>query len=179
MAILNVTYQPDNNMIDGMGAILVGGGTSRVALAIAQRYRAKFLAASIEVAEGDARSEQLAPGRIRELFSKAKLVPEVVLLKDLSSGHINPRRAYRVEVTGAYEGKDEKTGTPKRVYNRMGQAYIRMVGGLPKSSPVTIEFGSHYNEGTRGDRPDFRVLANALYAQAAVTVGMNVAETRP
>lgn len=176
MAILNVTYQPDNNIVTGMGGLLLSNGTAKVAMAIAQRYRAKYLAASIEVAEGDARSEQLAPGRIRELFSKAKIVPDIDVLTDLTTGHRNARRSARVEVTGAYEGKDEKTGTPKRVYNRMGQAYIRMVGGLPKSSPVTIEFGSHYNEGTRGDRPDFRVLANALRAQAAATVGMDLAE---
>src|SRR5699024_3397166 len=93
------------------------------------------------------------PGRITEVFSKSSVVPTTEILMEV--GHLNPRRAARVEATGAYEGKDKATG-------------------FPKSSPVTIEFGSHYNEGTRGDRPDYRVMLQALLAQAAGIVGMNV-----
>lgn len=148
-------YVPDNNMVTGMGGLLMSNPVKTVAMAFAQKYRV-YLAASMAVAEADAAGEELPPGRITELFSRAKAVPTVTVLKDLNTGHINPRRSANVEVTGAYEGKDKATG-------------------FPKSSPVTIEFGSHYNEGTKGDRPDYRVMLNALRAQAAATRGMDLA----
>lgn len=154
MAILRLTYQPNNNMVDGMGALMVGPGTLKVAKAVARKYLG-FLAVSMAVAEADAAGEELPPGRITELFSKAHVQNDMALL--VEDGHANWRRAAKVTVTGAYEGKDKATG-------------------FPKSSPVTIEFGSHYNEGTRGDRPDFRVMANALRAQSLVTKGMNLAK---
>lgn len=156
MALLNLTYKADNGMVKGMGGLMMGNGTSKVAMAIAQKY-AKFLAASALIAEADAKGEELAPGRITEVFSKGKAVPSVAIL--LHDGHVNPRRSARYEVTGAYEGKDK-------------------VSGYPKSSPVTIEFGSHYNEGTKGDRPDFRVMARALRAQSFATIGMDLANDR-
>ena len=140
-------YVADNSMATGMGGLMMGPGTLKVAAAIARKYRA-YLAASVAIAEADATGHELPPGRIAELFSKSHITHRTALLKDLSSGHLNPRRAANVEVTGAYEGKDKATG-------------------FPKSSPVTIEFGSHYNEGTRGDRPDYRVMLRALRAQAA------------
>ena len=149
-------YVPDNSMGIGMGGLLMGPGTLKVATAVARKYRA-YLAVAIAVAEADAAGEELPPGRITELFSKSHITHQTAVIKDLSSGHLNPRRAASVEVTGAYEGKDKATG-------------------FPKSSPVTIEFGSHYNEGTKGDRPDYRVMLNALRAQAAATRGMNLAK---
>lgn len=145
-------YVPDNSLATGMGGLMMGRGTLKLALAVARKYRA-YLAVSAAVAEGDAAGNELPPGRITEVFSKSSVVPTTEIL--MEDGHLNPRRAARVEVTGAYEGKDKATG-------------------FPKSSPVTIEFGSHYNEGTRGDRPDYRVMLRALRAQAAATVGMNV-----
>lgn len=156
MALLYVDYKPDNGLVRGMGGLMMGNGTAKVAMAIAQKY-AKYLTASALIAEADARGEELAPGRIIEAFSRAngKATPSVAVIND--GGHINPRRTARYEVTGAYEGKDPASG-------------------FPKSSPVTIEFGSHYNEGTKGDRPDFRVMLNALRSQSVVTRGMNLAK---
>lgn len=174
MAVLGVNYEMDNGMVTGMGGLLMSKGVGKVAMAIAQKYRASYLQASIERGEADARFNELAPGRIREVFSKAKIVNDVAVLKDLDSGRVNPRQAARVEVTGAYEGKDDKTAVRREV-GRQGHTYFRRVGGLPLSSPVTIEFGSRYNEGTRGNRPDFRILLNALRAQAVATVGMDLA----
>lgn len=149
-------YVPDNNVATGMGGLLMSNPVKTVAMAFAQKYR-KYLVASMAVAEADAAGNELPPGRITELFSQARAVPTVSVLKDLSSGHVNPRRAANVEVTGAYEGKDKATG-------------------FPKSSPVTIEFGSHYNEGTKRDRPSYHVMLNALRAQAAATRGMDLAK---
>lgn len=154
MALLHLTYKPDNGLVKGMGGLMMGNGTQKVAMAIAQKY-AKFLAASALIAEADAKGAELAPGRITEVFSKGHATPSVAVIND--GGHVNPRRSARYEVTGAYEGKDK-------------------VSGFPKSSPVTIEFGSHYNEGTKSDRPDFRVMLNALRSQSIVTRGMNLAK---
>ena len=148
-------YVPDNSMGIGMGGLLMGRGTLKVATAVARKYRA-YLAVAVAVAEADAAGEELPPGRITELFSKSYITHHSLLLKDLA-GHVNPRRSANVNVTGAYEGKDKATG-------------------FPKSSPVTIEFGSHYNEGTKGDRPSYHVMLNALRAQAVATRGMNLAK---
>lgn len=151
MAMLHVTYKPDNGMVKGMGGLMMSNGTQTVAMAIAQSLRKHVLAAAV-IAEGDARFYDTAPGRILEVFSKSYVRPIVEVLND--GGHWNPRRAARYEVTGRYEGKDED--------------------GRPKSSPVTLEFGSHYNEGTKQDRPDYRVLGRAVAALAASRPGIDL-----
>lgn len=151
MALLHVTYKPDNGLVKGMGGLMMSNGTQKVAMAVAQSLR-KYVLASALAAEGSATQNEIPPGRITEVFSKLDVKPIVSVIND--GGHVNPRRAARAGVTGQYEGKDKATG-------------------FPKSAPVTLEFGSHYNEGTKRDRPALHVLKKAVESMAAARPGMD------
>lgn len=145
---LRVTYKEDHGMIDGFGGLLRGPGTASVAHAVGKIVKAAIVAQAV-AAEG--RDKHLTPGRVVELFSN---VQTKEFLWRNPDKHPNPRRAVQLEVTGAYEGKD---------------------GDKVKSSPVTIEFGSKYNEGTPGDRPAQHIMGRALKKVSAAMVGMNIA----
>lgn len=147
-----VVYKPDNGLVTGMGGLLMSAGTAKVAYLVARNY-GRALAAQAALSEAEARGAELPPGRITKLFSRPTYQPAVSVINDL--GHANMRRTERVEVTGNYEGKDQSTG-------------------FPKSSPVTIELGSHYNEGTKQDRPALRVMGRALAKFAATHPGIRM-----
>lgn len=145
---LRVTYKEDHGMIDGFGGLLRGPGTASVAQAVGKIVKAAIVAQAV-AAEG--RDKHLTPGRVVELFSNVQT--RDFLWRNTKGKYPNPRRAVRLEVTGSYEGKD---------------------GDKVKSSPVTIEFGSEYNEGTPGDRPAQHIMGRALRKVSAAMVGMNV-----
>lgn len=133
----HVKYVMDNSKVKGFGGLLLSGGVQKVALSVAGVLSAQ-VALSAAAAESNARRWSIRPGWITEAYSGGHIRPTVITIMD--GGHRNPRRSARLEVSTPH-GNDN--------------------GGLVESSAVTLEFGSHYNEGTKTDRPALGVLGTA------------------
>lgn len=155
MTTVRVRYVADNGTVTGYGALLMGGGTQAVSAALAKKL-VGLIALSAAAAETEGRGYEIEPGHVVKAFSNIDLTPSIYTIFD--AGRPNPRRSTRVEVTG----KD------------LGQR-----NGRARSSPVTLEFGSHYNEGTSSDRPALQVMGKALRLFAARRRGVraNIATT--
>lgn len=147
MTSLNIRYKPDNNVITGMGGLMRGGELKGANYKMMRLLRGMIIANAIKA---DGNDIYLSPGRARELFSQVEFSNEMRTLRD--GIHRNKRWAGRISVTGSYEGKDGDD--------------------LVKSSPVTIEFGSKYNEGTPRDRPRQDVMRKALARFIRTHVGV-------
>lgn len=145
----HVKYVADNSHAEGMGALLMSSGVAKVARRVAAQIAATVPMAAAAASAGSARQWSIAPGWILEAYSKLEIKESTAIL--VSGGHRNPRKAARIIV-------DTPPGNTS--------------GGLVQSSALTLEFGSHYNEGTSTDRPALGVLGNATKAYAARNIGI-------
>lgn len=144
----HVRYKPDNSKVKGMGGLLMSGGVQKTANRAAAALAAMI--PSVAAAnEATAQAWGIEPGWITSAYSEMSFKPKPVALVD--GGHINLRKATRI----VFER------SPGNVH-----------GAPVQSGVVTLEFGSHYNEGTRTDRPALGVLSQSIRAFAASRVGI-------
>lgn len=150
----HVKYVPDNSRAKGMGGLLMSQGVAKVARRYAMGIAATVPVAAAAASAGASRQWSIEPGWVLEAYSNLEIKESTATL--VSGGHRNPRKAARIIV-------DTPPGNTS--------------GGLVQSSAVTLEFGSHYNEGTSTDRPALGVLGNAAKAYAARSIGIRGVST--
>lgn len=156
-SFLNIKYNPDNGPINGFGGLMRDPDVAKVANAIGGIVRAAIIANGL-AAEGD--DEFLTPGRVSELFGQeydpesGRGVRQTTFMWKSAPPFNNPRPAVRISVTGSYEG--------------------RFADRTVSSAPTTIEFGSHYNEGTPRDRPRQDIMGSALRKVAKALPGVEL-----
>lgn len=138
-----IRYVADNGIVKGYGGLLLSPGVGRMSALIARRIGAMIRMSAI-AAEAEAAKYEIAPGHVVKAFSGLKYTASKFPIP--YNGKPNYRATTRIEATGSYEGNE---------------------GGVTRSSPVTLEFGSRYNEGTRTDRPALQVMGKAVQAFAA------------
>ena len=152
MAQVTVKYVPNNLPGVGYGGLLMGRGTQRVAATFASHYM-RFFAVTVAAAEAEAAGHQVAPGDVLAAFANMRRRADVRVIKD--GGYVNPRRSVTIEASRPYKGRSDS---------------------VTRSSSVTYEFGSKYNEGMRGDRPRLRPMGKAVIALAAAFPGVRATE---